>query len=126
MSNTTNSNLIIGTKLALAMSMVNGIPVRTVGTKPTAKESMMSGERMERDQLTRRRYQRATAETKAQVHQLITEVTRMNAAPAEMKAELIAAVVTKMVQQHAAMHLRMEKMHDEMVSLVQSGRKVVP
>ena len=126
MSNTTKNDIIIGTKLALAISMRNGTPVRTGVPKPTAKKSKMSGKLEEPEQPPRRRYQRAPAETKSQPPQLITEVTRMNEAPAEIKTELIAAVVTHMVKQHAAMHLRMEKLHDEIMSLVQSGRQAVP
>ena len=54
-------------------------------------------------------------EVKAQDAELAAHVAKMNSAPEDKKLDLVAAVVTHMVEQRIAMNARMEKMHAEMM-----------
>jgi hypothetical protein len=55
------------------------------------------------------------ADMKAQDAELTAQVAKMNSAPQDQKLDLIAAVVTRMVEQRIAMDERKAKMHDEMM-----------
>jgi uncharacterized protein (DUF2336 family) len=52
---------------------------------------------------------------KAQDAELTEQLIRMNSAPEDKKLGLIAAVVTRMVEQRTAMNARMAKMQEEMM-----------
>jgi hypothetical protein len=59
--------------------------------------------------------QKMMAEMKAQDAELTAKVAEMNSAPEGTKLDLIADVVTIMVEQRTAMHARMEKMQGKMM-----------
>ncbi|WP_340123618.1 hypothetical protein [Methylobacter svalbardensis] len=64
---------------------------------------------------------------KSQDAELTEQLTRMNSAPADKKLGLIAAIVTRMVEQRTAMNARMAKMQEEMMQQMmadmQMGKK---
>jgi hypothetical protein len=55
------------------------------------------------------------ADMKAQDADLTEQVAKMNSAPKDKKIDLMAAVVTRMVEQRTAMNVRKEKMQGEMM-----------
>jgi uncharacterized protein (DUF2336 family) len=59
--------------------------------------------------------QKMMEDMKAQDAQLTQQVADMNAAPEDKKVGLMAAVVTRMVEQRIAMDAQMAKMHEEMM-----------
>ena len=77
---------------------------------------MMKGEMMGSCQAMKEQKQKMMADMKAQDAQLTEQLARMNDAPENRKLDLMATVVTQMVQQRAAMHARMEKMHEGMMN----------
>ena len=54
-------------------------------------------------------------EMKAQDAELTAQVAKMNSAPEDKKMNLMAAVITRMVEQRIAMDAQMAKMHEEMM-----------
>jgi len=54
-------------------------------------------------------------ECKTQDAALTDDVEKMNGAPDDKKAGLIAAIVTKLVEQRRTMHVKMEKMQEKMM-----------
>jgi len=61
------------------------------------------------------------AEMKAQDAELTAQIARMNSATREAKLDLMAEILTKMVDQRTAMNARMEQMHGEMMKHMQMG-----
>jgi hypothetical protein len=59
--------------------------------------------------------QKMMAEMKAQDADLTAQVAKMNSAPDNTKLDLLAAVVTHMVEQRSAMNERMDKMQQGMM-----------
>ena len=59
--------------------------------------------------------QKMMADMNAQDAELTEHVARMNSAPEDKKLSLIAAVVTRMVEQRTAMNARMAKMQEKMM-----------
>ena len=76
-------------------------------SKP-AKGMMMDGKMMEA-------HQAMMADMKAQDAELVAQVAKMNSAPADKKLDLMAAIVTRMVEQRTAMTTRIGMMQGEMM-----------
>lgn len=76
---------------------------------------MMEGKMMERCQAMMAEKQKLMADMKAQDAELTKEVAQMNSAPADKKMNLMAAVITRMVEQRTSMNMRMEKMQEAMM-----------
>ncbi len=70
---------------------------------------------MERCQKMKEQKQKMIADMKAQDAELTEAVAKMNRAPEDKKMSLMAAVITRMVEQQTAMHPRMAKMQEEMM-----------
>jgi ABC-type glycerol-3-phosphate transport system substrate-binding protein len=68
-------------------------------------------------------HEQMTAEMKSADATLEALVKDMNAATGDAKINAVAAVVTELVQQHRAMHGRMEEMHQHMMGM---GRGMMP
>lgn len=99
--------------LALALSIWQ--PGHAQPSETSPKKMMMGGRMMERCQEMKDKKEKMMTETKAQDAELTAKVAEMNRAPADKKAGLVAAVVTRMVEQRAAMHEKMGRMQDEMM-----------
>jgi type II secretory pathway component PulM len=76
---------------------------------------MMEGKMMERCQEMKEQKQKMMAEMKAQDAELTAQVAEMNSAPEDRKVGLMAAVVTKMVEQRITTDARKAKMEEEMM-----------
>jgi flagellar motility protein MotE (MotC chaperone) len=124
MNNTTHSNVIIGSRIALAMAVAAGSPVRN-----------RFADRSERKRIAVARMARRCASIKKRSRQLLDEVKAQDAALSADRAglkgnqtkdgtDIMASVVAKMVDQQIALHSRMENMLDEMMQLIQ-GRESI-
>ncbi len=70
---------------------------------------------MKQCQAMKEQKQKMMAEMKAQDAELTAQVAQMNSAPEDKKLGLIAAVVTRMVEQRSVMNTDMEKMQERMM-----------
>jgi hypothetical protein len=121
MKKQTNTNLIIRSSLALALALAIWSPVQAQSAEPAEEKMMMEDKMMtetnmmQRCQEMKEQKEKMMAEMKAQDAGLSEQVAKMNRAPADKKMDLMAAVLTQMVEQRIAMDARMEKMHEEMM-----------
>ena len=84
---------------------------------------MMESKMMESCQAIMEQKQKIMAEMKAQDAELVAQVSKMNGAVEGKKLDLLAAVVTNMVEQRTAMNMRMGKMENEMMQHMQMGKE---
>jgi len=70
---------------------------------------------MQRCQEMKEQKEKMMADMKAQDAELAVQVAKMNSAPENKKLDLMAAVVTQMVEQRTAMNVRKAKMDEEMM-----------
>jgi hypothetical protein len=71
---------------------------------------------MQRCQAMMEQKEKMMADIKAQDAELTAQVAKMNGAPENRKLDLMAAVVTHLVEQRTAMNVRMEKMQEGMMN----------
>jgi hypothetical protein len=76
---------------------------------------MTEAKMTERCQEMKEQKQKMKEDMKAQDAQLTEQVAKMNSAPEDKKMSLMAAVITHMVEQRAAMNARKAKMEEEMM-----------
>src|SRR5664279_2066453 len=122
MKNQSHSNLLVRSSLALTLALVLWVPVQAQSAAP-AEGKMMTDSKMtephhamtESQQAMLQRHQAMMADLKAQDAELTAQVAKMNSAPADKKLDLMAAIVTRLVEQRTAMNARMGMMHDEMM-----------
>ena len=75
----------------------------------------MEGKMMEGCAAMKEQKQKMKEDMKAHDAQLTEQVAKMNSAPQDKKTDLLAAVVTHMVEQRIAMDARKAKMEEEMM-----------
>jgi hypothetical protein len=66
------------------------------------------------------------ADLKAEDAELAAQVAKMNSAPTDKKLDLLAAIVTRLVEQRTAMTARMGMMRGEMMQHGEMGKGCVP
>ena len=76
---------------------------------------MTEAKMKEQCQAMKEEKQKMTEDMKAQDAQLTQQLAEMNGAPDDKKVGLMAAVITRMVEQRIAMDARMAKMEEEMM-----------
>jgi hypothetical protein len=116
MKTSADTKLAFHSLLTLALALTIWSPVHARSAEPAEGKLMMKGELMESCQAMKEQKEKVMADMKAQDAQLTERLTKMNDAPENRKLDLMAAVVTQMVQQRAAMHARMEKMQEGMMN----------
>ena len=116
-----NTNHVIHSGLALVLALAFWSPVQAQSAGPAEGKTMTENKMTEnqqamseRRQAMMERRQAMMAEIKAQDAELAAQVAQMNSAPPDKKLDLLAAIVTRLVEQRTAMNARMEKMRDEM------------
>jgi vacuolar-type H+-ATPase subunit I/STV1 len=91
------------------------------------KQEVRGGQMMERCKAMMERRQQMLAEMKAMDTELDKLVAEMNSAPESKKADAVAAVVSKMVEQRKAMHEKMQEMQmrmtQHMTEHMQAGKE---
>jgi hypothetical protein len=121
MKNQTNTNLLLRSSLALVLALAIWSPVQTRSAEPADGKMMMEGKMMtetnmmQRCQEMKEQKEKMMADMKAQDAELAVQVAKMNSAPENKKLDLMAAVVTQMVEQRTAMNVRKAKMDEEMM-----------
>ena len=90
------------------------------GKGPEHRQAMM-----EQHKAMMQRCQTMMADMKAQDTELIAQVAKLNSAPKEQKVELLAAIVTDLVKQRAAMNARMQEMQGQMM-MMPMGKESMP
>ncbi|MGV3754090.1 MAG: hypothetical protein ACO1QS_01755 [Verrucomicrobiota bacterium] len=109
MKNQTHTKLVLCSGLALALSWAVWLPGSAQSADP-AGEKMMEHCRAMKVQK-----QKMQTDMQAQSDQLSRQLETMNRAPREEKLELLAAVVTEMVEQQTTTNARKAKMDEEMM-----------
>ena len=115
MKHQTNTHLVICSSLTLALALAVWFPVPSQSAEPAKGKMMMDDKMMERCQAMKEQKETMMAEMKAQDAELTAQVAKMNSAPEDKKLDLMAAVVTQMVEQQTAMNARKAKMEEEMM-----------
>ena len=115
MKNQTNTNPLIRSSLALALALAIWSPLQTRAVEPADGKCMTEGKMMECCKEMKEQKEHMMAECKAQDAELSAQVAQMNSAPEDKKVDLIAAIVTHMVEQRTAMNARMGKMQEKMM-----------
>lgn len=132
MKKQTNTNLLVRTSLALALAVASWLPIAVtaadepmkpmkggehqmmlneVNTKQPVDAKMM----MQRCQAMKEHKEKMMTDMRAQDAELTEQVAKMNRAPLDKKTDLMAAVLTQMVEQRMAMNAGMAKMQDGMM-----------
>ena len=110
MKNQTHTNLVFRSSLALALALAIWSPV------PARSAESAVGEKMtEQCQEMKAQKEKLKSDMKAHDAQLTERLTEMNRAPQDKKTDLMAAVVTHMVEQRIAMDASKAKMEEEMM-----------
>ena len=115
MKKQTNTKLLIGSSLALALALTIWSPVQLRSEEPAEGKKMMEGKMMERCQAMKEQKQKMKEDMKAHDAELTERLTEMNSAPEDKKVGLMAAVITHMVEQRITMDARKAKMEEEMM-----------
>ncbi len=110
-------NLAVRSGLVLAMALALGAP----GMAQSMDNTKMDHSKMDHSKMKSDHMKEMMAEMKAQDAELTAQVARMNSASKEAKVDLMAEIVTKMVEQRTAMNARMEQMHGEMMKHMEMG-----
>lgn len=95
--------------LALALALAIWSPVPSPSAEP------VEGKIMERCQEIKEQQQKMMAEMKAQDAELTALVAKMNRASKDRKLDLLADIVTQMVQQQRVMNVQKAKLEQEMM-----------
>jgi hypothetical protein len=119
MKNLTNTNLFIRSSLALAFTLILTLailsPVQAQSAEPAEGKMMTEAKMMEQCQEMKEHKQKMKEDMKAQDAELTNQITEMNRAPQDKKTNLIAAIITRMVEQRIAMDARKAKMEEKMM-----------
>lgn len=110
-----NTNLVIRSSLALALTLVIWSPVYAQSSDSAAGKTMTAAGMMERCQEMKAEKQKLKEDTAAQDAQITGQLTEMNLAAKDKKVNLMATILTRTVEQRIAMDARKAKMEDQMM-----------
>ena len=114
MKNQTHTNLLIRSSLALAMTLAIWSPVQSQSAEPLEAKKM-EGKMMEGCEKMKEQKEKMKADMKVQNDELTEHVAKMNSAPADKKVDVMAALITHILEQRIAMDARKAKMEEEMM-----------
>jgi hypothetical protein len=126
MKNQSPMKPIVRFSLALAAALAIWIPIQAQSVTPPESKMMMKGEKTEDHQTMMQQHQAMMADMKAQDAELAAKVVEMNSAPADKKLNLLAAIVTRLVEQRTAMAARMGTMQGEMMKCMGDSMPMDP
>lgn len=115
MKQTTCTSRILRSCLALGLALAIWSPFQAQSASHMGGEEKTPVKMMDRCQEMMTQKQQMMADMRAQDAELSAQLAKMNSAPQDQKLDLLAAVVTRMVEQRIAMDERKAKMHDEMM-----------
>jgi hypothetical protein len=115
MKTPTHTDLVLRSSLALALALAIWSPVQSQSAEPAEGKMMMNNEMMERCQDIKEQKQKMMAEMKAQDAELTALVAKMNRASKDQKLDLLADIVSHLVEQQAVMNVQKAKLEAEMM-----------
>lgn len=115
MNTPSHAKLAVRSSVIFALVLAVWSPIPMQSAEPPAGKAMTEGKMMERCQAMKEQREKMMAETKAQDAELAAQVVAMNSAPENRKVVLLAAIVTRMVENTTASHARMSAMQAEMM-----------
>ena len=116
MKTTTTKNLLLRSSMALAVMATILTPASAWSAEHAKnKEMKMDGKMMEKCEEMKKEKQKMQAEMKAQDAELTNAIAAMNSATQDKKLDLMAGVVTQLVEQRTAMHVKTAKMQEKMM-----------
>ena len=115
MKNQTCTSLIIRSSLALALALAIWSPLQAQSAESMEGKSMTEAKMMEQCQEMKEHKQKMKEDMKAQDSELTKQIAKMNRASKDKKVNLMAAVITRMVEQRIAMDARKAKMEEKMM-----------
>lgn len=101
--------------LACAIGLVLWSPVQARCAEPAAGKTMMQEKMAEHCQTMKIQKQKMKDDMRVHDAQLTEQIATMNRAPQDKKTDLMAAVITRMVEHRIAMDARKSKMEEEMM-----------
>lgn len=124
-----NKMNLVRTALTLTLALAAWSPLRMFAADPAQPGKMpMEGKMMESHQTMTespqammQRHQAMMADMKAKDAELTAQVAKMNSAPTNQKLDLLAAIVTRLVEQRTAMTAHMGMMQEEMMKCTMPG-----
>jgi hypothetical protein len=90
-------------------------PVQALSVAPAEGENMTQDKMMDRCQKMKEQKEKMKEDMKSQDTELTEQITKMNSAPENKKLSLMAAVITRMVEQRITMDAQKAKMEEEMM-----------
>lgn len=115
MNNQMNSNLFIRSSLALALTLAIWAPVQVRSAEPAEKKDMTEEHMIARCQEMMEHKRDMKEAMKAQDAELTELLAKMNSAPEDKKMNLMAAVITRVVEQRITRDARKAKMEEAMM-----------
>ncbi len=115
MTHQRNSNRFIRSSLALAFALAIWSPVQSRSAEPAEGKTVTEDTMMDRCQEMKDQKEKVKEEMKAQDAELTEQVAKMNSAPEDKKMSLMAAVITRLVEQRIARDERKAKMEEQMM-----------
>ena len=110
-----HANFLIRSSFAVALVLAIWSPVQSQSAEPAEGKMMTEAKMMKRCQEMKEQKQKMKKDMETQAAQLTEQLAKMNSAPEDKKMDLMASVLTLMVEQRIAMDERKAKMDDEMM-----------
>lgn len=111
----TRKNHLIRRGLALAIALAVWSPGQLQSASHMDHEMKMDDKIMEKCEVLKKEKQEMQAKMKAQDAELIAAVATLNNAAQGRKLDLMAGIVTQLVEQRAAMHIQNANMQEKMM-----------
>jgi hypothetical protein len=116
MRNHAKTSLVIGSSLVLALALPVSSRVQARPAAPAAGMQMTEAQMKDQCEDMMEQKKKMAADMKAQDAELTEHVAKMNRAPEDKKLDVLAAVVTHMLEQRIAKDARKAKMEDAMMA----------
>ncbi len=116
MNTTIAKTPLLRSSMVLAAMIAVWAPASSLSAEPAeGKEMKMESKMMEKCEEMKKEKQKMQAEMKAQDVELTAAAATMNSAAQDKKLDLVAGVVTRLVEQRTAMHAQKAKMEEKMM-----------
>lgn len=123
MNNRTSTSPLIGSSLAVALALAIWSPAPARSAEPAEPKGMTETGMMERCKTMKEQKQKMKDDMKAQDARLTEQLATMNRAPDDEKVDLMAAVLTHVVEHRIVMDARKAAMEEEMMKhMMQHGQ----
>lgn len=123
MNSPSHSNVIIGSKIALAMAIARGSPVRAQFANQEERTRTAVAGMARQCESIKKRSRQLLDEIKTQHAALTAASASTKGSHTKDGTEIMAGVVARMLEQQVVVHSNMEKTLDGMMQLIRDGRK---